>query len=1038
MQLTCPRCRRVLEFSGERPCFCAWCGSALAETRAFPPTSGDPEAPTLAPGPAAPDEEAVPEVLGGYRLLRRLGGGAMGTVYEAEDTASGRRVALKLICADYAGSADAVQRFRQEGRLASAIAHPRCVFVLAADEEAGRPYIVMELMPGPTLQELVEKRGPLPPEEAVAKALDIIEGLQEAHRLGVVHRDVKPSNCFLGADGRVKVGDFGLSKSLAGGAHLTRTGAFIGTPLFASPEQVRGEPFDEQSDLYAVAATLYALLTGQAPFQGGDPTATLARIVSDDPPPMRRLRADLPAALDRVVLRGLERDRARRWRDLEALRRALLPFVPGRLSFAGLGSRFGAYLIDVVASYLAVGILMVPFVLLLPEKAGAELAQAQPLHGFLVVLYYGIPEGLWGWSPGKRLLGLRVRTARGFEAPGVPRALLRALVFYLTLNVGSLVTFFVVYPYHPTQGWDYARLYQEHFLIWLAATALPTGWYLLGAAVLASTMRARNGYRGLHELLSDTRVIALPASPPVRAVMPHGLDADAVHDRALPERLGSFTVRGALRRDETSAVLLGESLSLGRQVLLWLRPAADAPLSEARRDLARAARLRWLAAGHHEEWQWDAFLTPAGCPLADWVAADGRLSWADVRPVLDDLTAELIAADEDGTLPPTLALGQVWVAAGGRVLLLDVPPAGDDAAEADSPFDLLACVARFGLEGRRRAGAGREPVRAPVPGYARALLDRLVGAGRPWKTLREWQRGLAAVAGRPPEVTRGRRAGHVALLALFLTPGLLLMLVPALLTVVQAISYSAVLTLEGQDLQAFDAGATREFVASCVGPAPGSRLAALVQLDRDWATRARLEERLRHHREAHQAVWDGLSPVGRWYAGYNEQYLSSGLSGEAVIAGGAGFRQRAEFRLRAPDLGDPWDTGAAVGGTLFVLFPAAFWVLWAFAWRGGLSDRILGLAVVQSDGRPAARWRCALRALLVWTPVAALLIAALWLEFGYWLTRGEVRPALWLLSLSWAASWSAWALLAVFAVLAIRSPARGLHDRLAGTRVVPR
>ena len=200
MQLICPRCQHTLEFSGDRPSFCGYCGSALAETKALTPV--DPEAPTLAPGPAAPADEAVPEVVGGYRLLRVLGGGGMGTVYEAQDAASGRRVALKLISQQYAGSPDAVERFRQEGRLASTVSHPRCVFVFAADEAAGRPYIVMELMPGSTLDDRVEKNGPFAPQDAIVAILDVIEGLEEAHRHGVIHRDVKPSNCFLEADGR--------------------------------------------------------------------------------------------------------------------------------------------------------------------------------------------------------------------------------------------------------------------------------------------------------------------------------------------------------------------------------------------------------------------------------------------------------------------------------------------------------------------------------------------------------------------------------------------------------------------------------------------------------------------------------------------------------------------------------------------------------------------------------------------------------------------------------------------------------------------
>jgi serine/threonine protein kinase len=200
--------------------------------------------------------------------------------------------------------------------LASTFVHPRCVFVLAADEKDGRPYIVMELMPGRTLEDLVRECGPLPVEEAVPKILDVIDGLQEAHHFGVIHRDVKPSNCLLESDGRVKVGDFGLAKALAANVRLTRTGSFLGTPLYASPEQVKSEPLTPQTDVYSAAATFYFLLAGKAPFECGNPAATLARIASEDVPSLRGTRPDIPEALDRVVLRGLERKRERRYKDL--------------------------------------------------------------------------------------------------------------------------------------------------------------------------------------------------------------------------------------------------------------------------------------------------------------------------------------------------------------------------------------------------------------------------------------------------------------------------------------------------------------------------------------------------------------------------------------------------------------------------------------------------------------------------------------------------------------------------------------------------
>src|SRR6266540_2214854 len=239
MQVQCSQCGRVLEFSGDRPSFCAYCGHPLAANTCQ--TTAKVDSPVVNPEVAltAPANGAAPATVGAYRLLRPLGSGGMGTVYEAEETSSGRHVAVKLLNAQAASSSEAMQRFRQEGRLARQIAHPNCVFVLAADEQEGRPYIVMELMPGTTLKDLIEKEGPLPPEQAVAKILDVIDGLQAAHAHGVLHRDVKPSNCFLVHDGRVKVGDFGLSKSLVSDAHLTRSGTFLGTPLFASPEQIK-------------------------------------------------------------------------------------------------------------------------------------------------------------------------------------------------------------------------------------------------------------------------------------------------------------------------------------------------------------------------------------------------------------------------------------------------------------------------------------------------------------------------------------------------------------------------------------------------------------------------------------------------------------------------------------------------------------------------------------------------------------------------------------------------------------------------------
>ena len=768
MKLACPHCGRTLQFSGDCPSFCAYCGQPLSNpsltgTGEFRPPAED-ATQTQAPVAAAAPEP-MPETVGNYRLLRPLGSGGMGSVYEAEDSASGRRVAVKLVSSDHRVSEETLNRFRQEGRLASAIAHPRCVFVLAADEEAGRPYIVMELMPGATLNDLVNKNGPLPVEDAVRKILDVIEGLQEAHRLGVIHRDVKPSNCFVTEDGRVKVGDFGLAKSLSGNVHLTRTGAFLGTPLFASPEQIRNDPLNEQTDVYSVAATLYFLLTGRAPFQGRDATATLARIVADPAPSMLTLRPETPLALDKVVLRGLERNRERRYRDLEALRQALLPFLADQVSIAGLGLRFGAYWIDA----LLLNVVLVPVFFLLifgvrlvannPRITAAfSLASSMLFGGYLLVT-----EWLTGCSLGKWLLRLRVCPARGREALGLASVGLRTLVFILLISLGDSVQTWgtLISSWSPTDT-------QFGQPVWTMEAALT----VLGWVLLLAPMRKRNGYRGLHEWASGTRVIRLPR-PNRRRVLGARLPIDATPDlfqpAGLPPRVGSFVVHGAIAWSPHSSILLGEDQALKRQVWIWLRPlAANPPLSAVRHQTDRSTRLRWLAGGKDADWQWDAFLAPAGTSVVNLVA-DGSLMWGEVRPLFEELTDELAAAEKEGTMPNPLVVDQVWIQPPGRVQLLDMSVARRPTPPplpADEPttrgLELLHEFATLTLEGTPRAAGDRAAhVCAPLPEHAADLLRRLRAARQPFENLEQMQTALRETQNRPTELTRWRRFEHL-------------------------------------------------------------------------------------------------------------------------------------------------------------------------------------------------------------------------------------------------------------------------------------
>ena len=528
---------------------------AFMRTGSYQPAGDDDEMP-VAPEPA-------PQSIGGYRLLRLLGSGGMGTVYEAEAPANGHRVAVKLLSSRLASSPASVERFCQEGRLASQVAHPRCVFVLSADTEAGRPYIVMELMPGETLKDLVDKHGPMPPEAAITRILDVIDGLSEAHRIGMIHRDMKPSNCFLTADDRVKVGDFGLSKSLIGTRdnQLTQSGAFLGTVLFASPEQIRGEPLDYASDVYSVCGTLYYLLRGAAPYYHENVTAALAKAISEEPPSIREKRPEVSKGLEDVVMKGLERDRDRRWQSLDDLRDALVNLLPSRRHPARPRSLIGAYFLDRIALIFVVFPFEFVKVWLIGRGDGRiDAFELNWIPVLVMLLYFSVSEGIFGASPGKWLLGLRVSRIGQTSPPGLHRALLRTAIFHALL-VGVFVL-------------------PERLLEWLGPTAggvLGGIVFLTGSAALLLQLRKSRGFRGLHDFASDCHVTQRPLPArrlrlrvqqptPLQSLLP-------LPPEPLPQTIGSYEVRGRVTIESTGEqVWVGEDRALARTVLIALKP----------------------------------------------------------------------------------------------------------------------------------------------------------------------------------------------------------------------------------------------------------------------------------------------------------------------------------------------------------------------------------------------------------------------------------------------------------------------------------
>jgi len=248
--------------------------------------------------------------LGGYRLVRRLGSGAMADVYLAEQESLARQVALKVLRPETVRQATALQRFAQEARAAAGLVHGHIVQIHEVACIEGVHFLAEEYVAGPTLKTWLAVRGPLDARQAVTVLGQVGSALARAAEQGVVHRDIKPENLLVTSAGDVKVADFGLARVLAGpeGVDLTQEGMTLGTPLYMSPEQAEGKPVDARSDLYSLGATVYHLLAGCPPFDGATSLAVAMAHIKDPLVPLAERRPDLPAGLCRIVDRLLAKD----------------------------------------------------------------------------------------------------------------------------------------------------------------------------------------------------------------------------------------------------------------------------------------------------------------------------------------------------------------------------------------------------------------------------------------------------------------------------------------------------------------------------------------------------------------------------------------------------------------------------------------------------------------------------------------------------------------------------------------------------------
>ena len=917
------------------------------------------------------------QVFGPYRIVRLLGRGGMGDVYEVEQVEQARRIALKVLSQRLTDPDDRA-RFLREGRLAASINHPHSVYIFGSEEIAGTPVIAMELLAGGTLKDRVREHGPLPPAEAVDAILQIIDGLRAAQAGGILHRDIKPANCFVDRDGTVKIGDFGLSISTMASdvTQLTKTGTFRGTPQFSAPEQLRGEQLDVRADIYAVGATLYYLLTGQPPFDGTDLMALLTRIATEVPRSPRALQPRVPRGLARIVVRCLAKGRAARPATYAALDQALRPYGSAAPAPATLGLRFMAGVIDHIL-LLPLNIVLRNWLWIVVMRNTSEVSVwlwvSATVPMAMIIAYYGIPEGLWGASIGKGIAGLRVRQADGQPA-GMARALWRAVVFQ-TPSLVTQLTSLALGPFRPS-------------LMHGASSAVLFG-------LLFSTMRRRNGFAAVHELASGTRTVRRPERGIRFTLVPPRVPARAAAGTGAL-RYGPYEVVGTLGSTDVGELLVGFDPSLRRHIWIHtLLPGAVA-VDPLIRDLSRPGRLRWLNGRRSPSEAWDAYEALDGVPLVSVLGTPQP--WRTVRPWLLDLALEIDAGLQDGSIA-TLSIDHVWITHDGYAKLLDFRAPGLPAANPQETVTLesaqgfLESVGRCALKGSAGGEAGTLAARAhgPLPLSATATLETL--ARREFTSSSDMVTRMAALLQGPDRVKRGRRAAHLcglvpAILLLvdsvLLPHNLELLLTPNERALNNALIRVSSLTQEAREERAEERAALEVYIAG--------RFRSMMVTDPYMFTGP-----------ATGRVLEARRPLVERIAADHPAVSADEMTTATTTLGPFLRAQERRHKLKL----------ALLGGqlALFALFG-----VWAF--RGGLIFRAFGIAVVTGDGEPASRLRALLRGLAGWAWVAA----AIWLWVAFGVAVGVCMAVLVLAGAAWA----------------IVHPTRGLQDRIAGTWLVPR
>jgi serine/threonine protein kinase len=310
--MKCPKCHFDNPSDSK---FCKECGTQLIPTDEI-------SAPTETLETAREELTTGSTFAGRYQIIEELGKGGMGKVYKALDKEIDGKVALKLIKPEVAADKNTIKRFQNELKFARKISHRNVCRMYDLNKEEGSYYITMEYVPGEDLKSTIRRVGPLGAGKTIFIAKQVCEGLEEAHRLDVVHRDLKPQNIMIDKEGNARIMDFGIARSVAGKG-ITGAGVMIGTPEYMSPEQAEVKEVDERSDIYSLGVILYEMVTGRVPFEGETPLGIAMKHKSEVPKNPKELNAQVPDDLSRVILMCLEKDKGKRYQSASALRSEL-------------------------------------------------------------------------------------------------------------------------------------------------------------------------------------------------------------------------------------------------------------------------------------------------------------------------------------------------------------------------------------------------------------------------------------------------------------------------------------------------------------------------------------------------------------------------------------------------------------------------------------------------------------------------------------------------------------------------------------------